>query len=52
MKTAQLFVYISIIILALLRIVFHLDIPFMYPLFFALITIAIILKVKLVKDRK
>lgn len=52
MKTAQLFIYSSIIILALLRIVFHLDIPFLYPLFFVLIIIAIILELKLKTHKK
>lgn len=52
MKRAQLFVYSFIIIIALLRIVFHLNIPFMYPIFFTLIIIAIILKLKLTKLKK
>jgi hypothetical protein len=52
MKTAQIFIYSSIITIAFLRFFFHLDFPFFYPLFFLLIIIAIILKLKLLKFKK
>jgi hypothetical protein len=52
MKIAQLIIYSVIIIIALSRIFFHLDIPFFYPLFFGLIITAIILKLKLLRQKK
>jgi hypothetical protein len=51
MKTAQIFIYTSIIIIVLLRVVFHTDIPCLYTLIFTLLISAIIIKIILVKKK-